>query len=539
MRVHKSSKRLSRTGRPRNTSAWCILGSSVDVDQVLAAVKLSSSSAQSDSFRRNAPREPLWARLLLGIGDPEIPALSAKRHQAHVVPTGEPTGGAHPVAAVPVLSPDFRTLPAGGPRWVNVIRPSYYDCKDRLAGAVPSAALNERFSARGSLNEQFVSGEGYIALHAWECEEGLVCLPTMQEAFNDWLEADGIQSSVSDAGRVADQLIAAVGGLNGVRILKKATVELLSEMARKPERTAPIGRIRSALSDDSALARLVRAGAVRLGMVADCTHCQKENWYGLDDVATTVGCERCLKRFPFPQEIPGQGTWKYRVVGPFAAPDYARGGYTVCLALSSLASTVGPYLGQMTFATGLELDRSGERAEADFFAWLGVREFARRAPDPAMIVGECKSYASNAFSQEDIRRLKTLSEWFPGSYVVAACLKDELSSDEVIRLRSLAKWGWGRAAVCGKPSRLIVLTGTELFAHSVREGWQNAGGALADLAQRGAASSFGRLPFGTQEAHLGIPESEITKMAAANGGGNMYRRGGVRMYQGLGGSLSP
>ena len=74
------------------------------------------------------------------------------------------------------------------------MRPSYYDSKDRLAGAMPSAALNERFSARGSLHAQFVSGEGYIALHSWDCEEGLVCLPTMQEAFDGWLEAHGIKS---------------------------------------------------------------------------------------------------------------------------------------------------------------------------------------------------------------------------------------------------------------------------------------------------------------------------------------------------------
>lgn len=163
-------------------------------------------------------------------------------------------------------------------------------------------------------------------------------------------------------------------------------------------------------------------------------------------------------------------------------------------------------------AVAAHLIRAGI-AEADLFAWLGTREFARRAADPATVLGECKSYASNAFSEEDIGRLKTLCEWFPGAYVVAACLKESLSADEVRRLRDLAEWGWSRDTVVGKPSRLIVLTGTELFAQNVQEGWQNSGGVLADLAQRGFASSLGRLPFGTQEAHLGFSEPEIEKMA--------------------------
>ena len=488
------------------------LAASVEMERVLEAAKVSSSSEDSDSLRRKSPRKPLWAQLLSGMEGPEIPVLSAKGFQGQVVPTRESFREGRPVVDVPALSPDFPTQAKSGPVWVTVLRPTQYEPKDDLAGAVPTAALNERVGAESTLHGQFASREGHIALHSIGREQGLFSLPTMQEAIHGWLDGHGIRALASDAGRVADQLLAAVGGLPGVGALDKATVELLSEMARKPERTAPIGRIRRARLDDSALATLVSAGAVRLAAVADCTHCQTENWYGLDEVGTVVGCERCLKRFPFPQGIPKQEIWKYRVVGPFATPDYARGGYTVALALASLRA-VGPYCTEMTYSTGLELDRGGELAEADFFAWLETREFARRAADPTTVLGECKSYASNAFSDEDIGRLKTLCEWFPGAYVVAACLKDSLSADEVHRLRDLAEWGWSRATVVGKPSRLVVLTGTELFAQNVQKGWQDAGGALADLAQRGLAAGLGRLPFGTQEAYLGFSEPEIAKMA--------------------------
>ena len=166
------------------------------------------------------------------------------------------------------------------------------------------------------------------------------------------------------------------------------------------------------------------------------------------------------------------------------------------------------YADEMTFVTGLELMRSEERAETDFLAWLADPRYRRLPREPAMVIGECKSYASDAFADDDIRRLKTLGEWFPGAFIVAACLKNKLSPDEVGHLRGLATWGWGRESVCGEPSRIIVLTGAELFSGSVRDGWEKAGGQLADLWLHGPASILRHLPFATQEAHLGLRKSE-------------------------------
>lgn len=482
------------------------LASSVDVDRVLAAVNRSGGSANSAPVRLNIPSEPLWCRLLPGMEEIEPPTLSARHHHAQVETVEETPR----VAWVPGLPPEFDTGFTRGPGWVNVVRPGLTDIKHRLTGVMPFAALNDCLGVQGDMDHGFVSREGHIAFQSRKGDDIGVVLPTMEEAIVCWLEARRIEATASDAGRSADQIVSTLGGLSVVhRVIDENTLKLLNDMARTRTGTAPLGRIRQALSDkvDEVLDALVRIGAVQLGLAARCTHCQRENWYSLDDVASTVGCEQCLKEFAFPQQIPGQTIWRYRVLGPFSTPEYARGGYAVALTLACLANVQRWDASEMTFSTGLELMRSEERAETDLFAWVADRTYGRLPREPAMVVGECKSYAPNAFTEDDIRRLKTLGEWFPGAFIVAACLKTTLSPDEVDRLRGLATWGRGRESVCGKPSRLIVLTGAELFSENVLDVCKKEGEQLADLMFRSPAAILRKLSFATQEAHLGLRKS--------------------------------
>lgn len=490
---------------------------SVDMELVRAAVYPSSSATHSGPLELNVPTEPFWTRLLPGMEELEIPTLTGKRSQVQVMAGGE----SDPLAATPVLSPDFASGWVRGPAWVNVLRPGFLDTRQRVAKVMPFSSLNERLFPGPARDHGFLSREGHVALVSSQSEDASVALPTMQAAILGWLGAHGIRATPSDAGRTADQVISAVGGVAGVpEVLSRATVDLLNGMAQGRERTAPLGRIRKTLSD-GALDRLVRAGAVQIGLSAPCGHCQTENWYSLDDAGYTVSCERCLKEFAFPQAIPrksdkkdrtdgrDRANWKYRVIGPFATPGYARGGYAVALTLAALVRTLGNHSSEITFSTGLELSRDGDCAETDCLAWLGTREFGRRPLDPVMVAGECKSHAANAFSEDDVRRLKTLAEWFPGAFLAAACLKESLGSDEVRRLRDLAMWGWSREQACGEPSRLIVLTGADLFSSNLRRHWENAEGRFADPWRCRPDLVLRHLSFVTQESQLGMGKGEI------------------------------
>ena len=113
------------------------LAGSVNIEQALDALGLPASAV--------TPYEPFWAKLRRELPRPEIALLSAKHRQAQAVAIGE----TRPFAEAPVLSPDFPTQFRGsGPTWVNVVRPRYYSDRHRFAGALPSAALNERPRAR-------------------------------------------------------------------------------------------------------------------------------------------------------------------------------------------------------------------------------------------------------------------------------------------------------------------------------------------------------------------------------------------------------
>lgn len=168
------------------------------------------------------------------------------------------------------------------------------------------------------------------------------------------------------------------------------------------------------------------------------------------------------------------------MVGPFATPHFAQGGYAVALTLHFLEHELGS-LESFTYSTSILLKRDEQINETDFFAWHGKHVYSRASSDPALLVGECKSFGVELFKAKDIQRLKQLGEMLPGAYLVAASLKPALSKAEVAGLRTLAKWGWRRRRDDRAPSRLIVLTGTELFTSGpLYNAWLDAGGRLVE-----------------------------------------------------------
>src|SRR5690606_16108909 len=100
-----------------------------------------------------------------------------------------------------------------------------------------------------------------------------------------------------------------------------------------PDRTAPARAWQTFMSErqrrqrrfggGTTLSDLAKANVLRLGVQIICPHCQKKNWYSIDDVAYSVSCGRCLGKFEFPEGDLSATNWHYRVVGPFSVPDYA------------------------------------------------------------------------------------------------------------------------------------------------------------------------------------------------------------------------
>jgi hypothetical protein len=498
------------------------IGRSLDVDAVLdeldlAEFDLPKGSAAFQNWYHQIWRtwddEERFARPVASI-------LSAAERDVQLTPTGDE----RITIRYPSLAPEFdRGMMGIGPKWINTVSVKQYTSQPDIALVLPSAGFEKRkhYPSVGP-GDQFVSREGFVTFHQFAHDEAYLDLPSPAQAIKSWLATENIEARPSDAGRVAEQIIEAVGGLSGTHAFRdRSIVEQLDKMARSRrdytdgssdefgDRSARVPewlRVLKPLQKKSwgrwrTLDTLVERGMLRLGISLECTHCTQTNWYSIDDARTLVRCSRCVKEFPFPQGNTKNAHWAYRVVGPFATPHFARGGYTVALTLRFLDDELGSF-GEMTYSTGIELTQNGVKKEADFFAWRSNDGVGRAPRNPITLIGECKSLSTDAFKQEDLENLKKLAALVPGAYVVAACLKYELSVEEIQRLKDLAAWGWSQP----RPSPLIVLTGLELFGDGpFSKVWEEAGGRAAEAFERhGHIFDFPTLAAATQEVHLAM-----------------------------------
>ncbi len=373
------------------------------------------------------------------------------------------------------------------------------------------------------------------AEHGWEfllpTTEGFVIFPSdaqMYEqwdfmdgttAFNQWFNDNQIPATRSDGGKTTEQIIQTLESLKqGVSYLaNEDIIKLLNEMANSATKTAHYkefeNKINNAITYEKlkkqTFDKLVKHGAVELGYELKCSKCNSKNWYSVKELDYVLTCDLCQKQFNFPITTPlgEHSRWTYRVVGPFALPNYASGGYAASLAIRFFADVIGGFdKAEITWSTGQELDLpSSEKVESDFMLWYRRKEiwpvertfFASGLPNFGIekptetLFGEAKSFGKpgeEVFKQDDIEKMKLLAEAFPCSIFVFATMRDaaDLTKGEIERIRKLAEWGReydGERKQTRAP--VIVLTGTELFTiGSLSSSWKEKGGQHEKLSER-------------------------------------------------------
>lgn len=403
------------------------------------------------------------------------------------------------------LQPTFADKYGNKNRWVNVITLSQWGSGDQVATCFPTDC-RKPLPARYALGMREIryTTEGFIAPceyhslpHFWRVIDGT-------RAFQEWLKLEDIKSIPSSAGQATQQIIRIMGGLRGTYgIAHGDIVKLLDGVSRRPHSRCIHhkefeNRIKNATKDQIWRGRefksLVENKAVELGLELRCSKCSSWSWQPLDKLGYAIECGQCLQTFNFPATDPNSSQnsrWSYRLVGPFALPDYARGGYAAALALRFFAVALGfGHDTQMTWSTGQELDFGHEgKVESDFMFWYQRTQILRNDYPTVTAFGEAKSFGREAFEQTDIDRMKHLAVRFPGSICVFATMKEatDLTGNEVSRLRKFARWG--REYISGKRvsrAPVIVLTGTELFAaHNLNSTWEECGDRRADFANQG------------------------------------------------------
>ena len=212
----------------------------------------------------------------------------------------------------------------------------------------------------------------------------------------------------------------------------------------------------------------------------------------LNKLGYQLQCSLCLQSTAFPCAEPGsseKARWAYRVVGPFALPDYARGGYAAALSLRCIAAVVGMLHGrQMTWCAGRELTLiDGPKVEVDFIVWYQERGMTGDDQNSCtdVVFGEAKSFGRDSFRTEDVANLKAVAQRFPGSVLVFATMRQpsDISASEIRAIRKLALWG-REPIERGQQTRapVVVLTGIELFSgFSLANTWQEISGRHAAL----------------------------------------------------------
>ncbi|MFB5952974.1 hypothetical protein ACE6HW_30530, partial [Klebsiella pasteurii] len=265
------------------------------------------------------------------------------------------------------LYPDFaERYAASNARWANVVRFKDWLNSSRVATVFPCDYRSPKISRFHALQGKILSTtEGFVTFCKYKNISDLWRLSDGTTAISEWLKNNGVESQISDAGQATQQIINTLGGFRGISSFAHAeVVKLLNKISRRP--ISPSiqyqefqNKIKNVVKGDiwrnKNAETLVELGAVELGLELKCAKCSTWGWHALRELDHVVACGLCLNKFSFPTIDPSSSQlsrWAYRLIGPFALPDYARGGYAASLTLRFIANTFASHDTTITWSTG-------------------------------------------------------------------------------------------------------------------------------------------------------------------------------------------
>ncbi len=437
------------------------------------------------------------------------------------------------------MSPDFSETYSGSKnRWVNVLTISAHnDCN--VALNLPFNTFDNNWLRTG-LSEFNNGREGWVFCQDYKNSTQSVRLLRNDEAFSLWFKLKDIQVTLSNAGRIAKEMLESLDGFWGLYLFDhEEFIKFINKLARSTKVTKSIdneititieeeypNQATSIKTWDSKVKQYIAKGihrsvdfskyiernVIRLGIETDCFHCDAKNWHDLNEIAYEIKCSRCLKIYKFPQGNlkSNNENWKYRVIGPFAVPDYAQGAYTSLLTIRFFTKFLRGN-DTSSFTTAIDIIAGKTKCEVDFAIWISNNNRYDVYGEPRLIIGEAKSFGFDAVAEKDLSHLKAASELVPGSIVVISVLKTEFSNNEVIRLKEFVKWC--REPIKSEPRHwVILLTGTELFNEFLEGAWKKKGEPFSRFADYSFTHDFERLSDATLAIYLGLPSFQASLM---------------------------
>jgi len=412
------------------------------------------------------------------------------------------------------LHPDFAAkFGHYGPRWINVVSTKEYNPGRLPANVIPDSVQKVRRILHSvSLRGPWISDNGIAVCcthknwhHSWE-------LPMAGRIGKQWAREKGYELVLSDSGRILQSMVEVAGGLHyGRWFANEGIIRALGRMAEG--QVVPAGRFHEIVKTANEQEEILRGltdrhleyfqehGILRLCMKVKCPHCGQYPRYTLEELAHTIECRQCLRRFDFPVASPPAGGWYYRSIGPFASPGFAQGAYSVFLALLFLTDQLDA---TTTCVPSCKLVKDGSELEADFICFWHKHSWRERGRHT--IISECKCFGD--FEDKDLRRMQKLSRKFPGSIIAFCTLKNSLKRKEIILLKKWAETGRRPKHGLSWPTPVLILTGNELclmepgsFKHQT---YRDTATGLAKRMERGECNMLD-LCSASQEEYLGLP----------------------------------
>lgn len=366
-----------------------------------------------------------------------------------------------------------------------------------------------------------------LIIDAADHDTFLTAMP-VASLFKQIFSLAGLESSLSNGGRIVRQLLTQLGGVQGARIFKVPGARALLKtfgltdtftrdgalnVIRDKSPEHPSGTFAAhtdlflsarpfdtKLTPPDVFAFMVGKGLFRMGADLRCQKCDMISWVSLDALKQSVTCELCGHGYEATDQLIDL-RWRFRRSGVFGTERSAQGAVPVALTLQQLATEFSGAMHKSMYSPSLDVKPvSGVNlpvCEIDF-VWLDSARFPKRT---SLILAECKDQGPirpEEF-QRDVDNLRRIAEAFPSRrfdmYILFVKLAP-FTVDEIAMARAL-----------NDPyrHRVILLTARELEPYHMLERLETELG---------------------KHAHAGSPEA-LAKVTA-----RLYFPDGVRRTEG-------
>ena len=280
-----------------------------------------------------------------------------------------------------------------------------------------------------------------LIINATDHDTFLNAMPVSQ-LIGRMFELAGYNSTLSNSGRIARQLLTQLGGLQGARVFKipgarellrsfgpRATfsknvaIDTISGKTREELRGTFAAHvdlflrprpISQKLTPPRVFETMVDAGLFRIGMDLDCPQCGMRSWVALDALQQKISCELCGHDYDATSQLLNS-EWRFRRSGVLGTERNAQGAIPVALTLQQLDANLDRTFRSCVYSPSLDLKSRINPQHPDCevdFAWVQMNKYPKRT---SVILGECKDRGGinpDEF-RRDIENLRRVSDAFP------------------------------------------------------------------------------------------------------------------------------